>query len=312
MTELYKIYRPKTLDQVVGQDAAISSLRKMIEKKRVPHALLFAGPSGCGKTTLARIVAKELGCHESQYTEVDSGQFRGIDTAREVREQMMYAPTQGKVRVWVIDEAHNQTAAQQEAMLKALEDTPQHVYFMLATTNPDKLIKAIRTRCTLVEVVDLQPLDIAKKVLWPVCMAENRTEFPKGPLKFIGENCGASARTALVQLDAIWDLPDEAVMMTALKSMTVDEDKVVNLAKLLINGAGWNVVGPALKDVTGEPESIRYGILGYASAGATGWLMNNPQSLKRCGAILCAFERNFFDSKRNGLILACMQVCGVL
>jgi len=273
--------------------------------------------AGCQKAESPRIIGVEsVAVYQSGYNDAD---FRSVigDSERDSGFVVMYDISVDTHPSYIVNgvmvhNCHNQTAAQQEAMLKALEDTPAHVYFMLATTAPDKLIKAIRTRCTLVEVVDLQPMDIAKKVLWPVCMAENRTAFPKGPLKFIGANCGSSARTALVQLDAIWDLPDEVAMMSALKSMTVDEEKVVKLAKLLLNGASWSVVGAALKDVTGEPESIRYGLLGYAAAGATGWLMNNPAGLKRCGAILCACEKNWYDSKRNGLVIACMQVCGVL
>jgi len=310
--ELYKKYRPTTLDRVVGQDAAVTNIKTLVAKNRVPHAIMLTGPSGCGKTTLARIIANEIGCDPSQYIEIDSGQFRGVDTARELAENAQYAPTHGNVRVWVIDEAHNATTAQQEAMLKLLEDTPKHAYFMLATTNPDKLIKAIHTRCTKIEVAAIEAIDIAKKVLWPVCVAEAREDFPKSVLKTIGGNCGGSARSAMVQLDAIWDLVGEEAMMTSLKSMVVSEEIVANLSKVLLKSDSWATVYPVINSIQGNPESIRMGVLGYVGKGATSWLANSPADLKRCGAILCAFEKNWYDSGRAGLITSCMQVCGVL
>ncbi len=309
--ELYKKHRPTTLLQVVGNESTLQSVETMLVKNRMPHAILLCGPSGCGKTTIGRIVAARLGCHESEFTEVDSGQFRGVDTARELREQMLYAPQQGKVRVWLIDEAHQQTKDQQNAMLKALEDTPDHVYFMLATTDPDKLLKAIQTRCTKIEVDALTPEQVAKKVLWPVCQKENRT-VDKRVLLFIGEHCGGSARSALVQLDAVWDMGDADAQLAALKKMTVDDDKVTKLANLLLKNTPWSVLAPQLKDVEGEPESIRNGIMGYMAAGATGWLAKDPKAVKRCGEIMIAFEKPYYDNRRNGLILSCMFACGAV
>lgn len=309
--ELYKKHRPVNLGQVVGNEATIQSVESMFQKNRIPHAILLCGPSGCGKTTIGRIIAKRLGCHESEFTEVDSGQFRGVDTARELREQMVYAPQQGSVRVWLIDEAHMQTKDQQNAMLKALEDTPEHVYFMLATTDPDKLLKAIRTRCTTIEVDALTAEQIAKKVLYPVCLAEKRT-IDKTVLLYIGEHCSGSARAALVQLDAVWDIKEPAEQIAALKRMTVDEEAVTNLANLLLKGIPWPKLAPMLKDVVGEPESIRRGVLGYMSAGACGWLANNPSQLKRAGVIMTAFEKNWYDTGRVGLTLSCMEACGAL
>ena len=311
--ELYKKHRPTTLDAIVGQDHAVAALRSMIEKKRIPHAILFTGPSGCGKTTLAYILAKELGCHKSEFEVIDSAQFKGIASAQELRERLYYLPRQGSVRVFLIDESHEMTSPQQDAMLKILEDTPKHVYLWLATTDPDKHKKAIRTRCTSIEVEEITPEDIAKKVLWPVCMKEGRPNKELQPvLVYIGKHCGGSARAALVQLDAVWDMETPEAMLEAVKRMTVDDVKVENLAKLLLSGANWKQVGPILKDLPGEPESIRRGILGYCSAGARGWLCFQPDQLKRCGQIMVCFERNYYDSGAAGLTLSCMYACGVL
>ena len=311
--ELYKVHRPARFEDIVGQDAAVATLQSLVAKKRIPHAILFSGPSGCGKTTLGYILSTMLDCHPSEFEVMDSGQFKGIDTARELRERLYYLPMKGKVRVFLIDESHQMTSAQQDAMLKVLEDTPEHVYLWLATTDPDKLKKAIRTRCTSIELSEISPDDIAKKVLWPVCVKEGRAKKELQPvLVYIASHCSGSARSALVQLDAVWDIETPEAMLEAVKRMTIDDQKVEDLVKLLLVRAPWTKIGPALKDVPGEPESIRRGILGYCSAGARGWLAFKPAELKRCGELLVCFEKNYYDSGAAGLTLSCMYACGVL
>ena len=311
--ELYKTHRPTTFDEIVGQDAAVSVLTKMVEKNRVPHAILFSGPSGCGKTTLAYILSAAIDCHPDEFEVIDSGQFKGIDSARELRERLYYSARRGKIRVFLIDEAHQMTSPQCDAMLKVMEDTPKHVYIWLATTDPDKLKKALRTRCTPIEVSSIPPEDMAKKVLWPICVKEERnTDEIKLVLLHIANHCGGSARAALVQLDAVWDLESPEVQLEALKKMTVDDEKVENLVKMLLAKAQWMKVGPALNNLDGEPESIRWGVLGYCSAGARGWLCMNPTQVKRCAEIMVCFEKNYYDSKAAGLTLSCMYACGVL
>lgn len=101
---LYHKYRPTTFDEVVGNEQVIASLKAEMQKETPAHAYLLYGPTGCGKTTLGRIIAKELGCHEDDFTEVDSADFRGIDTVREMRRQSQFQPMSGKCRVWLLDE----------------------------------------------------------------------------------------------------------------------------------------------------------------------------------------------------------------
>jgi DNA polymerase III subunit gamma/tau len=161
-TELYKRYRPKTLKGVVGQDGPVSSLQRLIDKDRMPHAILFTGPSGSGKTTIGRILKDVLQCGDADFVELNCADFKGIDNVREIRRFSGMAPMDGKCRIWLIDEAHKMTNDAQNAFLKLLEDTPKHVYFMLATTDPQKLIKTIHTRCTEVKLSVLKAPDLER------------------------------------------------------------------------------------------------------------------------------------------------------
>ena len=127
--ELYRKYRPNALDEMVGNEATIKSLKKELENGS--HTFLMTGPAGCGKTTLARIMAKEVGAGPLSIHEINSAENRGIDTAREVMEQMRFNPSDGNAIVWIFDECHQWLAPVQNAFLKALEDTPAHCYFFL-------------------------------------------------------------------------------------------------------------------------------------------------------------------------------------
>ena len=103
---LYQKYRPQTLDEVLGNEDLLHSLSNMLNSDEIPHAFLFTGPTGCGKTTLGRIVAKGIGAKGNDYREVDSAQFNGVATVREIRNQAQFRPQEGKARVWLLDGPH--------------------------------------------------------------------------------------------------------------------------------------------------------------------------------------------------------------
>jgi len=146
-TALYRKYRPATFDEVRDQDHIVSVLKGSIEKKAIPHALLFAGGRGTGKTTLARIFASALNVTGVDVYEIDAASNRGIDDIRALRDGVHTSPYESPYKVYIIDEVHMLTKEAFNALLKTLEEPPAHVIFILATTEEEKLLDTIISRC---------------------------------------------------------------------------------------------------------------------------------------------------------------------
>lgn len=144
---LYRKYRPEAFSDVVGQDHIVTVLKSAIEKKNIAHAYLFAGTRGTGKTSIARIFAREIGCHKNDLYEIDAASNRGIDDVRELREAVRTMPFESPFKVYIIDEVHMLTKEAFNALLKTLEEPPAHVVFILATTELHKLPDTIISRC---------------------------------------------------------------------------------------------------------------------------------------------------------------------
>ncbi len=146
---LYRKYRPKNFSEVKGQTDIVTILSKYIETKQLPHAMLFTGTRGTGKTTLARIFSKEIGTKNLDLHEIDAASNRGIDDIRELREAVNVMPYESEYKVYIIDEVHMLTKEAFNALLKTLEEPPNHVIFILATTEEDKLPETILSRCQI-------------------------------------------------------------------------------------------------------------------------------------------------------------------
>ena len=164
---LYRVYRPQTFSELIGQDAISQTLLNALRQNRLAHAYLFCGPRGTGKTSTSKILAKAVNCLDPQdgepcnacencrainedrfldVIEIDAASNRGIDEIRGIREQVRFTPSMGKRKVYIIDEVHMLTTEAFNALLKTLEEPPEHVLFVLATTDPQKVPKTVLSR----------------------------------------------------------------------------------------------------------------------------------------------------------------------
>lgn len=298
--ELYKQYRPNTFDELYGQPETVKILKKMVEEDKVPRAMLFSGPSGSGKTTVARILRNELDCRHEDFHEVNAANCRGIDDIREINSQMRYHPF-GKCKVWLIDECHALTKDAQTAFLKMLEDTPKTVYFMLATTDPVKLLPTIRTRCTDIKLALLSAKDM-RSLLDYVIGKENAT-LDSDVVDQIIEVAEGSARKALVMLEKVLQLDEEDEQLACIQAGD-SKAQMAELCLAMIKGAKFKELIAIAKRIEEEPETTRRGILGYLNA----VMSKNPsERLYHC---MKAFECNYFDSGKAGLTISLWEAVG--
>ena len=301
---LHLKYRPEKLGQMIGNESIIQSLESvLLREKGQVRAFLFSGPSGCGKTTIARIIAKELKCSDRDFYEYNSANLRGIDSMREIINNIKYAPLNGKIKVYLLDEFHQATKDAQNALLKLLEDTPEHVVFILCTTEPEKIIKTIKTRCTHFPVTRLQKAKIIN--LLKEITKKEKIEMEDKIFQKIAEVCDGSPRQALVILDQIIDIPDDESAFMAIQNMTVNETSVLELAQALLQKSKWATVSKILKEIDGEPEKIRYAILNYMS------MVLLSKDSPRASIIMDVFLESWMYSGKAGMIQAC-YICANL
>ncbi|MFY4660009.1 DNA polymerase III subunit gamma and tau [Scardovia wiggsiae] len=221
---LYRRYRPDTFDGVVGQDQVTIPLKRALDEGRLTHAYLFSGPRGCGKTSSARILARCINCAEGPTShpcgkcdscrdlaangpgsvdviEIDAASHNGVDDARELRERAGFAPTRDRYKIFILDEAHMVTQQGFNALLKVVEEPPEHVMFIFATTEPDKVIGTIRSR-THHYPFRLVPPEVMAPYLEEVCRQE-KIAPENGVLKLTMRAGGGSVRDTLSVLDQL-------------------------------------------------------------------------------------------------------------
>jgi DNA polymerase-3 subunit gamma/tau len=298
---LYIKYRPSKLDEVLGNQEVIFTLTQMMKDvDTCPHSFLLSGPTGCGKTTIARIISKELGCIGSDFNEVDSADFRGIDTIRDIRKASQYMPLEGNCKVWLLDECHKLSNDAQNALLKTLEDTPKKVYFILATTDPQKLIATIRGRCATFQLKPLSDTDMLK-LLRRIVRAEQKS-INRAIYDLIIRNSEGLPRNALNILEQVL-LTDEGMQEEIVNRYAEQQSQTIELCRALLGGKGWKTVADILTGLkTEEPENIRRAVLGYCQA-----VLLKGDNM-RAGAIMEAFIEPFYNSSYPGLVFACYSV----
>ncbi|MEF9932496.1 MAG: DNA polymerase III subunit gamma/tau [Cetobacterium sp.] len=237
---LYRKYRPKDFSEVAGEDEIVTTLKNSLRTGRIAHAYLFNGPRGVGKTTVARLIAKGVNCLENGITdtpcnkcenclsitegnfmdliEIDAASNRGIDEIRQLKEKINYRPSKGRKKIYIIDEVHMLTKEAFNALLKTLEEPPEHAIFILATTEPDKILPTIISRCQRYDFKTLNYKSMKEKLLY-IAREENIT-IDDGSLALIYESSTGSMRDAISIL--------ERVMITCLQeAITIEKTEEV-------------------------------------------------------------------------------------
>jgi DNA polymerase-3 subunit gamma/tau len=278
---LYRTYRPRSFseDELVGQEAVARTLRNAIQSGRVAHAYLFCGPRGTGKTSTARLLAKAVNCQHPDpaqrpcnacaacqaigltenrsmdIIEIDAASNRGIDDIRELRDRIAFAPSELTYKFYIIDEVHQLSEAAANALLKTLEEPPRHAKFVLATTDPQKMLETIVSRCQVFRFRRI-PLDRMVARLQHVCQTEGVAADDEA-LALIARQATGSLRDALGLLDTVIAYGDERVT-TALVQQALGihgDERVIALADAALAGdlaGALSTVGAAI-DAGFEP-----------------------------------------------------------
>lgn len=252
---LARKWRPKSFDALVGQEHVVRALSNALQQQRLHHAYLFTGTRGVGKTTLSRILAKSLNCETGvtatpcgqcaaclaidkgsflDYVEMDAASNRGVEDMTSLLEKAIYAPTQGRYKVYMLDEVHQLTGHAFNAMLKTLEEPPAHVKFILATTDPQKVPVTVLSRCLQFNLRQMSSSGIAEHLQH--VLKEENISFETVALQLIGRSANGSMRDALSLLDQAIAYGGDSVNEKEVRAMlgAIDQGYLFDLLRSLV------------------------------------------------------------------------------
>lgn len=250
---LYRTYRPSRFDEVVGQEYIVKILKNTIKNKRIAHAYLFAGPRGTGKTTIAKLFAKAINCEDfneeacdncpsclafkennhPDIIELDAASNNSVDDIREIIEQVPYSPIVGKYKVYIIDEVHMLSSSAFNALLKTLEEPPAHVVFILATTDPQKIIPTVLSRCQRYNFSKISNLNMKKKMV--EILNKEHLQYEDKALDEVAMLAEGGMRDALSILEQILSYNNDGIFLEDVQrifGLSTKEEKVELLIKI--------------------------------------------------------------------------------
>ena len=250
---LYRTYRPSRFDEVVGQEYIVKILKNTIKNKRIAHAYLFAGPRGTGKTTIAKLFAKAINCEDfneeacdncpsclafkennhPDIIELDAASNNSVDDIREIIEQVPYSPIVGKYKVYIIDEVHMLSSSAFNALLKTLEEPPAHVVFILATTDPQKIIPTVLSRCQRYNFSKISNINMEKKMV--EILNKEHLQYEDKALDEVAMLAEGGMRDALSILEQILSYNNDGIFLEDVQrifGLSTKEEKVELLIKI--------------------------------------------------------------------------------
>ena len=238
---LYRKYRPQIFNDIVGQNHIVSVLKNAIDKDQISHAYLFYGSRGTGKTYIAKIFANEVNNNEVyqkenvDIIEIDAASNNGVDEVRDIKEAIKFLPSEGKYKVYIIDEVHMLTTAAFNALLKTLEEPPAHVIFILATTEIHKIPATILSRCQRFEFKNLSVEQLEDRLKY---ISENeRLDIEEDAIKKIATLAKGGLRDAISILDQVSNYSEKITLENILEvTSSISEDSILEFYKYLLQG----------------------------------------------------------------------------
>lgn len=319
MTALATRLRPSTFEDVLGHDSVVKAVKSLLAKEpeQRPKCFTFVGAPGGGKTTLARLIAEHLVPDpDSRFTdilEIDAASYSGAEDTRSLREQVQNRPMSGGNLVVIVDEAHRLSATAKDVLLKIMEDSPKHLYWIICTSEGDKLPDAIKRRGSFFELKPVSNADI-KRMLAKVSRKED-IFLPETIRDRIIEGAEGSPGMALMYLETVGAMCNESMSTAEIEEaaqyVTKGVEAAGHLPKLLLAGATKLEIFQCiagLKNEGKDAEGSRRGVLGYMeSAVLANWCKDKERALGIM-EVFCA--GNTFDSGWSGLIVLATNAAG--
>lgn len=308
-SDLHTSFRPDSFELMLGNPTVMKTLQGFADDKAFPHSIMFSGGSGLGKTTAGRIVAKELQCSGPSLIEIDAATHTGVDAMRSVTEGLIYRGFgSNPIKVVIIDECQRLSKQSWESLLKILEEPPEHVYFILCTTDPHKVPKTIQTRCTIFDLQDVSQDELTD--LLDYVAEEENIKLPKQATATIAQEAYGSPRKALTLLSRCRACTTIDEVQEALQAPGEDGD-IIDFCRFLVNAGdpNWKEIARQINNIKDfEPESVRMTVNAYFTKVLLGNKVSE-HSLERGLSILDAFSKPFYDNTKVApIILATASV----